>query len=159
MNQDSFIKELGRSYIISSFLPATFFCLIMLLLFQEFIPAEWQKKVEEANVSLLIQMLLMGVVPIWVAFFLFSSVDWIVKVFEGYYFPKLIGKMMKKAKHKEFKKKTQNFRSIKKFLQKNVGDRTRKESDIYDTTILSAASELKLIEIDMPFTIPSPKIT
>ena len=86
MNQDSFIKELGRSYIVSSLLPAAFFCLILLMLFQGVIPDDYFEELNKTNLVVLGQWLLMAIVPIWIGFLLFSSVDWIVKIYEGYFF-------------------------------------------------------------------------
>ncbi len=147
MDNDNFIKELGRSYIVSSLLPAAFFCLIMLLLFRNFIPPEFQKQVEEADVISLIQWMLMGIVPVWIGFFLFSSVDWVVRFFEGYFLPYPIKEILTEAKRKELNRMTKDFQEIKNILNKDITDR---DGDLYNEKIFAATAELRSIEINMP---------
>jgi hypothetical protein len=83
VNEDSFIKELGRSYIVSSFLPSAFFVSLLLILFRGFIPAELVSDLSEGGFLLFGRWVVVSIFTIWIAFFLFSSVDWIVKLFEG----------------------------------------------------------------------------
>jgi hypothetical protein len=83
---DSLIKDIGRSYIVSSLLPASFFVLLAVVIFRFFLPPFTD--ITTQNQTIVISG---GVITIsfmmWVAFLLYSSVDFIFKVFEGYYFP------------------------------------------------------------------------
>jgi hypothetical protein len=83
---DSIIKEIGRSYIVSSLVPATLAVLLSTVIFRDFLPPLDTPERDtflyfESIVGLLVSL------TIWLAFALYSSQDYIVKFFEGYYFP------------------------------------------------------------------------
>jgi hypothetical protein len=150
MDQDSFIKELGRSYIVSSLLPAAFFCLLLLLLFQGFLPLDYFKKIEETNLTVLGQWILMSIIPIWIGFFLFSSVDWVVKLYEGYYFRGFLGERLKEFQRRKLIKRTESYRELRAILGKNKSERTNNEKVIFLEKKLKAYQELQLSEIELP---------
>jgi hypothetical protein len=83
---ESFIKDIGRSYIVSSLLPAAFFTMLAVVVFRRFIPIfildnlNTGKETTIFGAGALLLMLIF-----WVAFALYSGVDFIVRVYEGYY--------------------------------------------------------------------------
>ena len=107
MNQDNLIKELGRSYIVSSFLPSAFFVSIIFLLYRGFISESLISKLQTNNVLLVGTWVIAAIFTTWIAFFLFSSVDWLVKLFEGYYFPFWLQKLLVDRYRKQIKKKSE----------------------------------------------------
>ena len=87
MNDSNFLKEIGRSYIVSSFLPSALFLSLASILFRGFIPRAVLSGIQDEN-NLFGKEWIWGlIITFWIAFYLFSSVDWTVKLFEGYYFP------------------------------------------------------------------------
>lgn len=121
---DSLIKDIGRSYIVSSLLPASFFFLLAVFIFRDFLPPI-ANIVAQSNTAaptpgalmqpagtptvhpsatslppqqtsatppqeptvLVSSSILVLAGMMWVAFMLYSSVDFIVKLFEGYPYP------------------------------------------------------------------------
>lgn len=83
---DSLIKDIGRSYIVSSLLPASLFVLLAVVIFKDFLPplADLQTQTETVVISSGVFVLAF---TMWIAFALYSSVDFVIKFFEGYYFP------------------------------------------------------------------------
>ena len=97
MNQQSFLKELGRSYIVSAFFPSAFFVSVGILLFRGFIPASlenqfWSNKLDEWGSG---QWVISVVLILWVAFLLYSANDVTVKFFEGYLMPDYLRRFLK----------------------------------------------------------------
>ncbi len=97
MNQESFLKELGRSYIVSAFFPSAFFVSVGILLFRGFIPASlenqfWSNKLDEWGSG---QWVISVVLILWVAFLLYSANDVTVKFFEGYLMPDYLRRFLK----------------------------------------------------------------
>jgi hypothetical protein len=87
VNGSSFLKEIGRSYIVSSFLPAALFVSLANVLFRGFIPLAISSGLTDKT-FLFGQEWIWGVIfTLWIAFYLYSSVDWTVKLFEGYFLP------------------------------------------------------------------------
>lgn len=91
---ESLIKDIGRSYIISSLLPASFFVLLAVVIFRGFFPAF--SEITTANQTVVVSgSLVLLAFIMWVAFALYSSVDFVFKVFEGYYYPFFIAMPLK----------------------------------------------------------------
>lgn len=94
---DSLIKDIGRSYIVSSLLPASFFVLLAVFIFRDFLPpltdfiSQISGQQQEPTIIISSSILLLAFV-MWVAFMLYSSVDFVVKLYEGYHFPFFIKK-------------------------------------------------------------------
>jgi hypothetical protein len=84
---DNFLKEIGRSYIVSAFLPAAFFVSIGYFLFQAFIPLGMVKQIIASGDMAKYQWLVIFILVIWVAFYLYSANDVTVRLFEGYFIP------------------------------------------------------------------------
>lgn len=105
MNGSSFIKEIGRSYIVSSFLPAALFVFLAIFLFRDFIPFIFSFQLFEINQLSASQAIILIVLTSWVAFYLYSSVDWTMKLYEGYFFRGLIKKWLVKLQRKRWHNK------------------------------------------------------
>jgi hypothetical protein len=84
---DSFLKEIGRSYIVSAFLPAAFFVSIGYFLFQGFIPLGVVKQIISSEDVSKYQWVVVFILVLWVAFYLYSANDVTVRLFEGYFIP------------------------------------------------------------------------
>lgn len=142
MEKDNLIKELGRSYIVSSLLPAVFFCLIIFLLFQSFLPDYCLQSLKNESPVVIGGWLLVSISPSWLGFFLFSSVDSIVKLYEGYYFPKPIKWLFNLNKKRKLRNDTENYRYIQEVKGKDLDEYDKKWDDAYE--------ELHNLELDTP---------
>ncbi|MFT3893100.1 MAG: hypothetical protein QM730_15835 [Anaerolineales bacterium] len=104
MNGTSFIKEIGRSYIVSSFLPAALFVSFGVFIFRGFVPSFILQGVNQINSFLglgnpenfsVAALFILFITTSWVAFYLYSSINWTIQLYEGYKFPWLIAEVMK----------------------------------------------------------------
>lgn len=110
---ESLIKDIGRSYIISSLLPASFFVLLAVVVFRGFLPPF--NEIASANQTIVISgSLLLLAFTMWVAFALYSSVDFIFKFFEGYYYPFFIAIPLK---YVQYLVQTWRLRKYRKYEQ------------------------------------------
>lgn len=150
MNQDSFIKELGRSYIVSSLIPAAFFCLIFIILFNKFIPINYFQHDETSFLAGIGWFLIISIIPIWLGFFLFSSVDFVVKLFEGHCFPTPLKNLLKYFLRKKLHKKAKSYYSIQEVLRKPLETRTEEDEEFYDLNRDAAFEQLLALEIETP---------
>lgn len=91
MNDSSFLKEIGRSYIVSAFLPAAIFVLLAYFLFRGFIPTAL---INQAGLFYDYQWVALFIFTAWLAFYLFSANDYTVRIFEGYLFPDWLKALM-----------------------------------------------------------------
>lgn len=88
MNDNNFLKEIGRSYIVSAFLPAGIFVLLGYFLFSGFIPNRFVDQNSSNPILANVNWVILTFITLWVAFYLFSASDITVRFFEGYLFPK-----------------------------------------------------------------------
>jgi hypothetical protein len=104
VNGTSFIKEIGRSYIVSSFLPAALFVSFGVFIFRGFLPKFVVQGVNEINSFLgfgnpenfsIGALFFLFIATSWIAFYLYSSINWTIQLYEGYKFPWLIAEIMK----------------------------------------------------------------
>lgn len=110
MNENSIIKDIGRSYIVSSFLPAILFVSVGVLVFRGFVPEIVILRVSEKNVVSASQLFLFFAFTSWFAFGLYSIADTTIRLFEGYYFPKWLARLLVKPiviKHRKMKENIQ----------------------------------------------------
>ena len=150
MNQDSFIKEFGRSYIVSSLIPSAFFCFILFTLFRGFIPDTFSQLIPSNNILILGQWLLISTIPIWIGFCLFSSVDWVIKFFEGYLFPSFLKAILKLRNKKKLRKQAVSYLIIQDIRKKIVDIRTEEEKKIFNEHWEAAYGNLLSLELEMP---------
>lgn len=150
MNGDNFIKEIGRSYLISAFLPSALFVALAVILFRSFVPDWFRNEFEPDSFLAKNSWTLLLIVTLWIAFFLFSSVDWIVKLFEGYYIPKFLSVRMVETKQKLHKKRLSIYNRVAPIVRKEEPDRTFREFNLYRQLYPKALAELQNVEMASP---------
>jgi hypothetical protein len=89
---DNLLKEIGRSYIVSAFLPAAIFTLFGFFLFRGFVPTAISEQVLNSESFANNEWIVLTLLVFWVAFYLYSANDITVKIFEGYLFPRWLAK-------------------------------------------------------------------
>lgn len=95
MNDSNILKEIGRSYIVSSLLPSSLFLPIGILLFYGFIPKKLIDILNN-NAPLFGQNWLITLAAIfWVGFLLHSSFETILDFFQGSWIPQSLSNKMK----------------------------------------------------------------
>lgn len=148
MNENSLIKDIGRSYIISSFLPAAFFTTIAAVIFRGFLPQYIQNSFLFSNTHVIEQFFLLSLVSTWLGFFLYSSWFWIVRLYEGYLFIKPVQDMFIWFQSKIYDLKFEKYKQFRKLLTKeDISDK-----EIIDLNRLRAAveEELPALQISYP---------
>ena len=93
--ENSLIKDIGRSYIVSSFLPTALFSAVGLLIFKGFIPKLLSTRLVEQDVFYASQWFLFVIFTSWLAFGLYSGISSIIQLYEGYSWPSFISKPLK----------------------------------------------------------------
>lgn len=105
MNDSNFLKEIGRSYLVSAFLPAAIFTLLGFFLFRGFIPKAIADQLLSSESFANYQWIILSLLVFWVAFYLFSATDITVRIFEGYSLPKPIQEFFIKRQKKNWEKR------------------------------------------------------
>ncbi|HYE67960.1 MAG TPA: hypothetical protein VEA58_05070 [Anaerovoracaceae bacterium] len=90
MTENSLIKDIGRSYIVSSFVPAALFLAIAALIFKDFVPFFLLRQIIDNDQLFVGQWAILILAPTWLGFALYSGWNTTVRLFEGYYFPNFI---------------------------------------------------------------------
>jgi MFS family permease len=121
---NSLIKDIGRSYIISSFIPAALFIALAVILFSDFIPKSIYERLYENGLLFSNMWFLYFIFTGWLAFMLYSSVDFITRVFEGEIFPKFLARLLIKRYKRKLKRKTD--------LEAELGDALETHASIGD---------------------------
>ena len=86
MNENSLIRDIGRSYIVSSMLPAALFITLGIFIYRANIPQLLSIPVLSNQYSASLYLLFAATV-MWVGFALYSMTNWTVRFYEGYYIP------------------------------------------------------------------------
>ncbi len=144
--ENSLIKDIGRSYIVSSLLPAALFVSFGMLVFREFIPTIFIQRVIAQDTYYGSQWFLFIVLIVWVAFCLYSASDWTVRVYEGYYIPKILKKLLKKSLKRWQKKKTKKIKRAMRYKAQYPDDIQGYRATYYD----DAKTQYENIERIMP---------
>jgi len=95
MNGFNIVKEIGRSFIVSSFVPAALFVLVIGLLFVGFVPTDVLSQIEKFESLMVILGTSFAIFTVWLSLLLYSSVDWVVNIFAGYYLPEFVSQVFK----------------------------------------------------------------
>ena len=90
MNENNFLKEIGRSYIVSSLLPAGLFVPLGVILFYGFIPLTFEQRLNSISLLFGQNWVIFISLVFWVGFLLYSSFDWIIITFSGDWLPQKI---------------------------------------------------------------------
>ena len=119
-----------------------------MLLFRDFIPSLFTLRLEETERWFNNGIILTLIFTLWVAFSLYSSVNWIVQLYEGYKFPtKLQKRMVSSLKKKWHSKKTVRYRKVYRIVKRGISE---KNIDLLDKHKAAAIAELQDLEISGP---------
>jgi hypothetical protein len=156
VNDSNFLKEIGRSYIVSAFLPAAIFVLLAYFLFRGFVPSALVTLFKSNPLYTNFQWVILFFLAMWVAFYLFSADDITVRFFEGYSLPTKLRNAMVKAKQKTWHKDYEKFERWEGISQK-IQSRIDKSEAIYEDelkelseSLLEAQSALAALSIRSP---------
>lgn len=120
MDQNSLIKDIGRSYIVSSLLPAGFFISLGYLLYKDFFPLDLINNIVKDPISAG-QWVLLFTLVFWVAFALYTSANWTFKLYEGYYFPRWLTWLLNKLfVYQRFERQMKNISDFNKMKDQNL---------------------------------------
>ncbi len=146
MNGNSLLKEIGRSYIVSSFIPASLFVFLSVFLFRDFIPNSIVRRFQ-GNIIVDGSIAFLAIFTLWVAFALYSSQDPITKFFEGYYFPKITKLILTKIQVIRHWFKTRRIERVRELLYQPTDVSTYDElQDLYPEAI----SDFQPLELEAP---------
>jgi hypothetical protein len=146
---NSFIKEIGRSYIVSSVFPSALFVLISSFLFYGFIPPTVSNWLDNASNLFGFNWIIILIITLWIAFYLYSSTDWTYKFFEGYFLPKRLQDWMAGSLKKHwYDQLAPNYFEIRKL--KNKKRRTSRTDNKIIKLRRAALSELNELELLAP---------
>jgi hypothetical protein len=112
MNIDGLVKDIGRSFLISSFLPSAFFVSAAVVIFKDVFP---NSLFENSPVSI---EWAFAIITIWIAFALYSLLPGTKNLFQGYYFPGWVGRIMIKSLQKLHKKQKTNLDEFNKIKRR-----------------------------------------
>ena len=101
----SLLKDIGRSYVVSSLLPASMFVIFGVLIFNRLLPVNlWNSSTEKTSLFLGMITGLM-IFATWYGFGLYSAQNFIIPLFEGYLFPKWLSDWLTNIKINQIKRK------------------------------------------------------
>ena len=123
---ESILKDIGRSYVVSSLLPATMFVLLASVLFGDIIPGYTLTDLFKADpvISGSVAAGLM-IFSTWIGFALYSAQNYIVPLFEGYLLPGWIKNYLINRNFKTYNK------NYKKKLEV-ICDKLKMRQEIFD---------------------------
>lgn len=120
---NDFLKEIGRSYLVSSLLPAALFLPIGFIVFYDFIPGLIFERVAELNVFWGQTWFFFLVLIFWVGFWLYSSFQSIIELYMGNWLPGFIKQKMQLRCKEYYSKLLRKYALARKTLKKiDVGD-------------------------------------
>jgi hypothetical protein len=76
MNTSSFVKDIGRSFFVSSFLPAALFVSAGIIAFRDFVPSYLVNRLNENNSIFGSDWFISIILIAWTSFFLYSVLPW-----------------------------------------------------------------------------------
>jgi len=133
VNENSLIKDIGRSYIVSSVLPAGLFIALGVIFYQDFIFSSIINEATISNLSVGLVVFLLTVAIMWIGFALFSMVNWTVRLYEGYYLPgPLSGLLLFLFYRRAHRRKTKNIQKVIKANREFPPDRQETIAKYYD---------------------------
>ena len=157
MNDSNFLKEIGRSYIVSAFLPAAIFVLLGYFLFSGFVPADLIAQNTNDPLFTNYQWIILFLFTLWVAFYLFSADDITVRAFEGYFFPRWLKTALIDKQKVNFEQKHLKHYQAWQALEKVIVEQLEKDGFIDDEdrkkqmkNFLKAQSELANVGLRYP---------
>jgi hypothetical protein len=103
MNTDGLLKDLGRSYIISAFIPAALFLIVISVVLQDFI-SFFTPGMNIYSQIKLENWIVILVITGWCSYLLYSGIYWILAFFQGAFLPKWLSARLIKQKENNFTK-------------------------------------------------------
>jgi hypothetical protein len=141
---EGIIKDIGRSYIVSSLLPASVFVALATLIFPNYAS---QISTQLENNSIFGNVWIVSIIfTSWLAFVLYSSEDWIMKLYEGYFFPRWC--ILAYCQRKWHRKQAKHAKEFIRLLSKTSPSERENEFDELRPQILT---ELQLLELRAPW--------
>ena len=143
------LKEIGRSYIVSAFLPAAMFMLLGFFLFRGFVPKDVSDLLLTSKSFVNFEWIVLTLLVFWGAFYLYSANDITVKIFEGYLFPKRMVDYLVRRQGKDWEQnnlpyfnkwKNENTKMMRKIKSGKELTENEMEQDV--TNLLRAHEEL-----------------
>lgn len=145
MNENSLIRDIGRSYIVSSMLPAAIFIAVGVFFYQDFIFSITDAKNDKFSTGLVVFIL--SALIMWIGFALYSMVNWTVRLYEGYYIHPVFQKLLIFLFYKRaYRRKVKN---IQKVLQANK-DTSSAGQEIARKYYNQAWADFGDVELTMP---------
>ncbi len=156
MSDNSFIQDIGRSYVVSSLLPASLFASLAALIFRGFVPIIFVQRMIEQDQYNGAMWLIFGTLTVWVAFTLYSATDWVIRLYEGYYFPKPIYKYLSDFLKKQQIKKTEKIHRAIKHKGSFVDGNARDYNELFrDNALLQYKNIERLYPLDTKLVMPT----
>lgn len=148
MNDNSLIKDIGRSYIVSSFIPAALFITIASLIFKDFSPSFLLRRLVNNDELLIGQWALVVILTVWLGFALYSGWHWTVKLYEGYFFPRILQRFLTGQIKTRLRRLMRRIRRYKKLTKRdNLSPDEEEELRKLENVVLG---DYRIVEIDFP---------
>ncbi len=137
MNENSLIKDIGRSYIVSSFIPAALFMAMAALIFKDFVPSFLLRRIISSDELNALQWVILILLNAWLGFALYSGWNSTVRLFEGYYFPNNLKSSLTKRIKKVYMSKRELIDEYKRFdsLQEPTPEDIRRRDELQPSLI------------------------
>jgi hypothetical protein len=142
MNGFNLVKEIGRSFIISAFIPAALFVSVIGLLFIGFVPPGVLAQLEKIESLFVIFGTSFAIVTLWISLLLYSSVDWVISVFAGYHFPEFLNRISQYFLLRNLGRRTSSLKYIRRILNKSIDERTAADQEHYRSVWPHVLAEL-----------------
>lgn len=106
---ENLFKDFGRSFIVSSLLPASVFVILGVFLFNDLVPSYVVAHLKSLDTLYGNIGIVFALLTLWLGFILYSNQEIIFKVYEGYHLPKWLKKILKDNKIDNFESQCPNF--------------------------------------------------
>jgi hypothetical protein len=141
-NSSSIIKDIGRSYVVSSVLPAALFATSGVFIFRGFIPYLLTARLAPNDPYFISLWFILLAFIGWIAYCLFSITDWTTRLYEGYFFPTVLKSISLYFLKKWYSKITQKIR----FFEKVRRDGVQPDCEFYRESYRAAKAEYSNLE-------------
>lgn len=144
----SLIKDIGRSFLVSSFIPAALYLAVATLIFKDFSPSFLTRRIIQNDELYIGQWSIIILLTSWLGFTLYSGWHWTVSLYEGYLFPKQLSNFLSKQVRKNFKRRTWRIRKFKRLaeIENPTPEEIRERRKLEDQVLADYAK----VEIDFP---------
>jgi len=153
VNDYSLIKDIGRSYIVSSFIPTALFITVGFLIFSGFTPNFITPSfISNDQFIYITQWGFLLIISTWTSFALYSGWHFTVNLYEGYPFKNTrLGKWLTKQKKKQIRPKVRIIRRVHR--AKNAEEFGDEEERILEQEQAEANIYYRQLQEEFPFSI------